>query len=109
MTATSHKYIVKLPMDYKELLIKILLKKAKGYTYKEKTDEYVVVDGVRTLQKSKVTTKKTHPDVSAIRALIELSNSGVEICAMTDEQLQQEKERLLGLLAIAESSPPTND
>ena len=96
-------------MDYKELLIKILLKKAKGYTYKEKTDEYVVVDGVRTLQKSKGTTKKTHPDVSAIRALIELSNSGVEICAMTDEQLQQEKERLLGLLAIAESSPPTND
>ncbi len=94
-------------MDYKKLLTKILLKKAKGYTYKEKTEEFVVVDGVSTLQKSKVTTKKTHPDVSAIRALLELTENALDISTMTDEQLQQEKERLLNLLAIAQSTPDT--
>ncbi len=94
-------------MEYKQLLTKILLKKAKGYTYKEKTEEFVVVDGVSTLQKSRVTTKKTHPDVSAIRALLELTENALDISTMTDEQLQQEKERLLNLLAIAESTPDT--
>lgn len=93
-------------MDYKQLLTKILLKKAKGYSYKEKTDEYAVVDGVLTLQKSRVTTKKTHPDVSAIRALIELGDSGMELSSMTDQQLQEEKERLLKLLAVAQQQEP---
>ena len=36
-----------------QLMEKILTKKAKGYTVKEKTDEYVVVDGVLSLTNAK--------------------------------------------------------
>ena len=56
--------------DVKELLIKILLKKAKGYLAKEKTDEYVVADGEKKLVRSKVVTKRLPPDVAACKGLL---------------------------------------
>ena len=84
-------------MDTKQLLTKILLKKAKGYTFHEKTDEYVVVDGVKQLVKSKVVTKRVQPDVNAIKALVTLTED-TDITKMTDEQLQVEKLRLIRLL-----------
>ena len=95
----------------KQLLIKILLKKAKGYAYHEKTDEYNVVDGKRQLVKSKVVTKRVQPDVNAIKALITLSDAGDDVSQMTDEQLQVEKLRLLNLLNSYEinSSKPKED
>ena len=89
--------------NYKDLLIKILIKKAKGYSYKEKTDEYSVVDGVETLLKRKVTTKKMQPDISAAKALLEISDSNLEVDKMTDEQLQVEKLRLIRLLNACDS------
>ena len=92
-------------MDTKQLLIKILLKKAKGYAYKEKTDEYNVVDGKKQLVKSKVVTKHVQPDVAAIKALITLSDAGDDVTQMTDEQLQVEKLRLLNLLNTLQNSP----
>lgn len=96
-------------MTSKELLTKILLKKAKGYTYHEKTDEYVVVDGVKQLVKSKVVTKRVQPDVNAIKALITL-NEDIDVTKMTDEQLQVEKLRLIRLLNVYEETkqPPDN-
>ena len=93
-------------MDEKQLLIKILLKKAKGYSYHEKTDEYSVVEGKKQLVKSKVVTKRVQPDVNAIKALITLSDATDDVTQMTDEQLQVEKLRLLNLLNSLENSPP---
>lgn len=96
--------------DTKQLLIKILLKKAKGYAYHEKTDEYNVVEGKKQLVKSKVVTKRVQPDVNAIKALITLTDTSDDVSQMTDEQLQVEKLRLLHLLNSFENSPspPSN-
>lgn len=97
--------------DYKELLTNILLKKAKGYAYKERTDEYAVVDGEKKLVKSKTVTKRVQPDVNAIKALITLGNDDTDVTQMTDEQLQVEKLRLIKLLNMVEEEPipPTMD
>lgn len=92
-------------IDTKQLLIKILLKKAKGYAYHEKTDEYNVVEGKKQLVKSKVVTKRMQPDVNAIKALITLTDASDDVSQMTDEQLQVEKLRLLNLLNSYENSP----
>ena len=95
-------------MTSKELLTKILLKKAKGYVYREKTDEYAVVDGVKQLVKSKVVTKRVQPDVNAIKALITL-NENDDVTKMTDEQLQVEKLRLIRLLNMYEETKQPTD
>ena len=96
-------------MTNKELLTKILLKKAKGYSFHEKTDEYVVVDGKKQLVKSKVVTKRVQPDVNAIRALITLSEDHSDVTKMTDEQLQVEKLRLIRLLSMVEEPNSSQD
>ena len=96
-------------MDTKQLLTKILLKKAKGYAYREKTDEYVVVDGEKKLVKSKVVTKRVQPDVNAIRALITLTDNSADVTKLTDEQLQVEKLRLIQLLSTMDNGEPTRD
>ncbi|MCH5156343.1 MAG: hypothetical protein J1G02_00525 [Clostridiales bacterium] len=91
-------------MDTKQLITKILLKKAKGYAYREKTDEYVVVDGEKKLVKSKIVTKRAHPDVNALKALITLTDDNTDVTKMTDEQLQVEKLRLIRLLNVYEET-----
>ena len=91
-------------MTSKNLLTRILLKKAKGYAYKERTDEYVVVDGVKQLVKSKIVTKRAHPDVNALKALITLTEDSADVTKMTDEQLQVEKLRLIRLLNAYEET-----
>lgn len=88
--------------NYTQLLIGILLKKAKGFTVQEKTDEYAVTDGELTLVKSKVSTKEVLPDVSAVKALLDIPSDSVDVSDMTDEQLQVEKLRLLRLLQLAD-------
>ena len=92
--------------DVKELLTDVLLKKAKGYSYREKTDEYSVVEGKKQLVKSKVVTKRVAPDVNAIKALITLTDASDDVSQMTDEQLQVEKLRLLNLLNSYQNSSP---
>lgn len=84
--------------DVKELLSKILLKKAKGYLVREKTDEYVVVDDDKKLVRSKVVTKHNPPDVAACKALLELNDADLSYADMTDEELEQERKRLISLL-----------
>ena len=91
-------------MTNRELLTKILLKKAKGYAYKEKTDEYVVVEGKKQLVKSKIVTKRAHPDVNALKVLITLGSDDTDVTKMTDEQLQVEKLRLIRLLNTYEET-----
>ena len=90
--------------DYKQLLTKILLKKAKGYSFKEKTEEFNVANGETVLCKKKVVTKRVHPDVSAVKALLQLSEEDLDVSKMTDEQLAVEKLRLLQLLNICDGT-----
>ena len=95
-------------MNTAQLLTKVLTKKAKGYRVTETTDEYVVVDGVLTLNKRKTVTKSVAPDVSAVKALIELSSSEQGLEEMSDEQLQAEKLRLLNVLKLCEGATDEN-
>lgn len=83
----------------REKLHDALLKKAVGYDATETVEEYVLSgdDGEVKLSKKKVTKKKVPPDMTAIKILMaeELKN----VADMTDEELKEEKERLLKLLA----------
>jgi len=77
-------------MDRK--LAKSLYKKAVGYTATEKTLEY---SPEGELIKKKVTSKHYPPDITALKAYLELLNGEESIENMTDEELEKEKERLL--------------
>lgn len=89
-------------IDYKKLMEEVLLRKAKGYSFEEKTEEFAVVDGEMTLVKRKVSTKYVQPDVGALKALAELTDDIGDLSEMTDEQLKAEKLRLLKLLKLCE-------
>ncbi len=80
-------------------LKKLAYKKAKGYTVKEVTEEYSVnADGEMTLVKRRVSTKPIPPDLAALRYLLDNENASDNYSSMTDQQLQDEKTRLLNLL-----------
>lgn len=89
-------------VEYKQKLQRLLLRKARGYPYTEKTDEFVVVDGEVTLAKRKVVTKRVQPDAEALQTLMSLSEDDVDLTELTDKQLQEEKMRLIALLAEQE-------
>lgn len=94
---------------YRQLLEKILIKKAKGYSYREKTEEFNVDDGTVVLVKRKVTTKRVQPDISAVKALVELFSDEQDVTRMTDEQLAVEKLRLIRLLNICDEDGKSAD
>ena len=77
-------------MDKK--LAKSLYKKAVGYTAVEKTLEYSPVGD---LVKKKVSSKHYPPDITALKAYLDLIGEGNDLESMTDEALEKEKERLL--------------
>ena len=82
-------------IDYKTALIK----KALGYDAVETIEEYAEEQGEIKLLKKKVTTKNVQPDITALKILLE--NEQTPVSSMTDEQLEQEKVRLIQLLALA--------
>ncbi len=69
-----------------------LYKKAVGYTATEKTTEYSPEGEVI---RKKVVSKHFPPDISALKAYLELVSDGEDLEAMTDEELEAEKQRLL--------------
>ena len=73
-------------------LAKSLYKKAVGYTATEKTLEY---SPEGELIKKKVTSKHYPPDITALKAYLELLSGEQSVQSMTDEELEKEKERLL--------------
>ena len=73
-------------------LAKSLYKKAVGYTATEKTLEY---SPEGELIKKKVTSKHYPPDITALKAYLELLAGEQSVESMTDEELEKEKERLL--------------
>ena len=80
--------------DMDDKLVRSLYKKAVGYTVTEKTTEYSPEGEV---VKKKVTSKHYPPDISALKAYLELAK-GADVTAMSDEELESERVRLLKLL-----------
>lgn len=81
-----------------EEILSGLLKRAKGYSYKEVQEEYAVKeDGEIALTKRKVTEKYCPPDSGALKTYMEL-NGDKRIEEYTDEELKAERNRLLNLL-----------
>lgn len=78
-----------------EEILNALLKRAKGYSYKEVQEEFAVKDdGELSLTKRKVLEKYCPPDSGALKTYMEL-NGDRDVSDMTDEELKQERQRLL--------------
>ncbi len=73
-----------------------LIKKALGYDATEVVEEYVGDGEEIKLSKKKVTTKNVPPDMSALKFLLDESQK--QVSEMTDQELFEEKVRLLCLL-----------
>ncbi|MGN0771851.1 MAG: hypothetical protein ACI4MI_04630 [Christensenellales bacterium] len=70
-----------------EDLKKALYKKAIGYTAKEVVEEYGGEEG--NLVKKKVSKKHVPPDMSAIKALMELQEENDELTGKSDDELEE--------------------
>ena len=80
-----------------------LMKVALGCRVEEVTEEYAEVDGELRLTKRRETKKDIPPDLKAVQLLMASPEEGASDCsALSDEQLEAEKRRLLGLLQGAE-------
>lgn len=82
-----------------------LIKVALGYQIAEVTEEYAEVDGELKLTKRKKTKKDVPPDLKAVQLL--LASEGEEYAQWSDEALEAEKQRLLGVLQEAENGQST--
>ena len=72
----------------------VLYKKAKGYEVEEINREYIVdEEGNRKLVKEKTSTKYIPPDLTALKAYMELKDT--ELSRMSTQELNSEKLRLL--------------
>ncbi len=74
-----------------------LLKVALGYQIAEVTEEYADVNGELKLTRRKKTKKDVPPDLKAMQMLLSSGEEG-EYSALSDEELEAEKERLLAVL-----------
>ena len=75
-----------------------LMKVALGCSVAEVTEEYAEVDGKLKLLKRKKTKKDIPPDLKAVQLILENQGGGGGISALSDEELEKEKQRLLKLL-----------
>ena len=86
-------------MDSKivEKIRNALIKRAVGYDTEETVEEYSGSGDDITMVRKKITRKNVPPDISAAKLLLEESGED-DYSAMTDEQLEEEKQRLLKML-----------
>lgn len=82
--------------DEEKELTAALRKVAVGYSIEEVTEEYGVEDGEVRLVKRKEVRKEVPPDLRAVKML--LGEEGRDVSAMSDEELLDERERLLNEL-----------
>ena len=83
--------------NYKTDLENALIKKALGYDATEVVEEYSSDnDGEIKLLKKKITTKNVPPDMSALKFLLDEGQK--DLTQMTDDELFEEKIRLLNIL-----------
>ena len=73
-----------------------LLKVALGYQIAEITEEYTEANGELKLVKCKKTKKDVPPDLKAVQMLLGGGENGIS--ALSDEELEAEKQRLLAQL-----------
>ncbi len=85
---------VKKQAEKNERLEDALLKVALGYQVAEVTEEFAEVDGELKLTKRKKTKKDIPPDLKAVQLLLSAKGVG-ELSEWTDEELEQERQRLL--------------
>lgn len=86
-------------MDEKNRQKKIgdaLMKVALGCRVEEVTEEFAEVDGELRLTRRRETRKDIPPDLKAVQML--LTGDSEDCSRMTDEELEAEKERLIGVL-----------
>lgn len=81
-------------------------KRALGYECDEVNEEYATVDGELTLVKKKVKRAYCPPDISAIKLMLEIGVT--DVSAMTEEELEAEKFRLIRLLKENENGATKN-
>ena len=93
--------------DKDEKIGEALLKVALGYQLAEVTEEYAEVDGALKLTKRKKTKKDVPPDLKAVQMLLE--GGGEEYSGWSDEDLEKEKMRLLGVLEGALQAQKAGD
>ena len=93
-------------MPPKGAIEQALLKKALGYECDEIIEEYAKdEDGCLVLIKKKVTKKHISPDIPAAKMLLEqLETTQDKYLTMTDQQLLEEKMRLIKLLNQGENN-----
>ncbi len=83
-----------------DIVKEALLKRAVGYEAQEVTEEYADDgEGNVKMVKRKVVSKNVPPDVSAVKLLVELSGDD-DVRNLSDEELQNEKIRLIKLLEV---------
>lgn len=81
-----------------------LLKVALGYQVAEVTEEYAEEDGALKLVKRKKTKKDVPPDLKAVQILLSTDENSGDYGKWSDEQLEEEKRRLLESLASAKTA-----
>ncbi len=74
-----------------------ILKVALGCCVKEVTEEYAEVDGQLKLTKRRKTEKDIPPDLKAVQMLLSAEGGG-GVAAMSDEELETERQKLLSAL-----------
>lgn len=79
----------------------LILKVAQGFQVAEVTEEFVEVDGEMKLTKRKKTKKDVPPDWKALQLLLGNRVGDVDFSALSDEDLERERARLLAQLAAA--------
>ncbi len=82
-------------------LYEAVRKKAVGYKVKETVSEFTVSNGACEMVRQKVTEKEVPPDLAALKMLKE--EFGGEYSLMNEEELLEEKKRLLSLLKEEQS------
>lgn len=76
-------------------IMEAVVKRAVGYEARETVEEYAMVDGSLELVKKRITTKDVPPDMTAAKLIFD----DCDYSALSDEQLEEEKKRLLSELA----------
>lgn len=84
---------------YNKKINKALIKRALGYASKEVVEEFTQSDGDLVLTKRKITKKNVPPDMSAVKILLTMySDDSSDFSNMSDEELIQERDKLLKML-----------
>ncbi len=82
-----------------EKIKKALLRRALGYDASETVEEYAKNGDEMTIVRKKITTKNVPPDITAAKLMLEsIEGSSSDLSALSKEELNAEKLRLLALL-----------